>query len=78
MHQNMGLLRYSLTGEKLEQDMSFRNFYSGRILWDEAMASAAYEWTRLNKGGLIVGLVGADHVKFQNGIPGRFSRMAAK
>ena len=76
LHQNMGLLRYSLTGEKLEQDMTFRNFFSGRILWDEAMASAAYEWTRQNQGGLIVGLVGADHVKFRNGIPGRFSRMA--
>jgi hypothetical protein len=56
--------------------MSFRNFLSGRILWDEGMASAAYAWTKHNPGGLVVGLVGADHVKFRNGIPGRFARMA--
>ena len=72
----MGLLRYSLTGEKLDETMPFRNFFSGRILWDEAMASAAYSWTKQNDGGLIVGLVGADHVKFQHGVPGRYARMA--
>jgi len=74
-HQSMGLLKHTMAGEKLETEMSFRNFFSGRILWDEAMASGAYEWTKKNPGGLLVGLVGADHVKFRNGIPGRFSRM---
>ena len=57
--------------------MSFRNFLSGRILWDEAMASRAAAWTRANPGGLLVGLVGADHVKFRNGIPGRYARIKA-
>ena len=56
--------------------MSFRNFFSGRILWDEAMASAAIAWTTANPGALMIGLVGADHVKFQGGIPGRYARMA--
>lgn len=65
LHQTMGLLKYTMSGEKLEQQMSFRNFLSGRILWDEAMASTAYEWTRKNNGGLLVGLVGADHGKSQ-------------
>lgn len=58
--------------------MSFRRFLSGRILWDEGMASQAFSWCKDNPGGLLVGLVGADHVKFKNGIPGRFSRMAEK
>jgi hypothetical protein len=70
----MGLLQYSFSGEKMEEEMSFKNFFSSRILWDEAMASAAYSWTKTT-GGLLVGLVGADHVKFGNGIPGRYARM---
>lgn len=40
------------------------------------MASAAYTWMLENQGGLLVGLVGADHVKFANGIPARFSRLS--
>jgi hypothetical protein len=76
MHQQLGLLRYSMSGERLDEEMPFRNFLSGRILWDEAMASEAYSWTEENPGGVIIGLVGADHVKFRNGIPGRFSRLA--
>ena len=35
MHQQMGILRTTITGQSLEQDMTFRNFFSGRILWDE-------------------------------------------
>ena len=76
IHQRLGLLGYTISGEKLESEMPFRNFLSGRILWDEGMASSAYSWVKENPGGLLVGLVGADHVKFRNGIPGRFSRMA--
>lgn len=60
----------------MDEEMPFRNFLSGRILWDEGMASAAYSWSCENPGGLLIGLVGADHVKFCNGIPGRFARMA--
>lgn len=73
-HQSMGLLQYSNDGMKLEEEMSFRNFFSGRILWDEAMASQAYKWVSQNPGGLLIGLVGADHVKFFDGIPGRYCR----
>ena len=40
------------------------------------MASAAFSWVAKNNG-LLIGIVGADHVKFGNGIPGRFSRMGA-
>jgi hypothetical protein len=76
LHEAMGLLKYSMSGEKLDEPMPFRNFFSGRILWDEAMANAAYSWTKANPGGLLVGLVGADHVKFRNGIPGRYARLA--
>ena len=77
IHQQLGLLQTTISGEKLDSPMSFRNFLSGRILWDESMASNAYNWVRNNPGGLLIGLVGADHVKFMNGgIPGRFTRMA--
>jgi hypothetical protein len=75
LHQQMGLLRRTISGIVLEEDMSFRNFFSGRILWDEAMASNAHSWVQANPGGLMVGLIGADHVKFKNGVPGRFARM---
>jgi len=67
----MGLLQTTMTGETLENEMSFRNFFSIRILWDETMAKTAYQWTKENPGGVMVGLVGADHVKFSKGIPGR-------
>jgi hypothetical protein len=67
-----------MAGEQMEEEMTFRRFLSGRILWDEGMASEAYSWCSNNPGGLLIGLVGADHVKFKNGIPGRFARMAAK
>ena len=32
-------------------------------------------WWSENPDGLMVGLVGADHVKFGKGIPGRYARM---
>ena len=76
LHKAMGLLQYTISGQKLDEQMPFRNFFSGRILWDEAMASGANAWTAANPGGLMIGLVGADHVKFQDGIPGRYVRMA--
>ena len=71
----MGILRTTITGQQLDQDMSFRNFFSGRILWDEAMAGNAYAWTKKNPGGLMFGLVGADHVKFEKGITGRYQKL---
>lgn len=60
----------------MESEMTFGRFLSGRILWDEGMASSAFTWCANNPEGLLIGLVGADHVKFENGIPGRFARMA--
>jgi hypothetical protein len=62
----MGLLQYSIDGTKFDNEMSYRNFFSGRILWDESMASNAYRWIQNNPGGLVVGLVGADHGKWTN------------
>lgn len=76
IHQQLGILQYTITGEKLPDEMTFRRFLSARILWDEGMASAASTWCSENPGGLMLGLVGADHVKFTDGIPGRFKRMS--
>ena len=59
----------------MESEMTFGRFLSGRLLWDEGMASHAFSWCANNPSGLLIGLVGADHVKFGNGVPGRFSRM---
>jgi uncharacterized iron-regulated protein len=75
MHQRMGLLKTTTSGIKLENEISYKNFLTGRLLWDESMAGAAHSWIKANPGGLMVGLVGADHVKFQDGIPGRFVRL---
>jgi hypothetical protein len=77
MHKEMGILRTTITGQQLQEDMSFPRFFSGRILWDEGMASNAYQWTKAHEDGLMIGLVGADHVKFNAGIPGRYQRMAS-
>jgi uncharacterized iron-regulated protein len=77
IHQSLGLLKRTNTGEMLDAEMPFRTFLSGRLLWDEAMACRAHAWTLQNPSGLLVGLVGADHVKFQNGIPARYARLAA-
>ena len=76
LHQQMGILRTTITGQQLDQDMPFSSFFSGRILWDESMANNAIKWNLANKGGLMIGLVGADHVKFEGGITGRYQRMA--
>jgi len=76
LHQRLGLLQYTMMGEQMESEMTFGRFLSGRLIHDEGMASSAFSWCADNPQGLLVGLVGADHVKFENGVPGRFSRMA--
>ena len=76
MHKQIGILKTTITGQQLEEDMPFSRFFSGRILWDECMANNAIKWNKGNEGGLMVGLVGADHVKFEGGITGRYQRMA--
>mmetsp|Transcript_17045 Transcript_17045/g.25805 ORF Transcript_17045/g.25805 Transcript_17045/m.25805 type:complete len:548 (+) Transcript_17045:536-2179(+) len=75
LHRQMGLLMKSVTGRYLDNEMSFANFFSGRIMWDESMASHAYQWTKNNPGGIMVGLIGADHVKFEMGVVGRYKRL---
>ena len=59
LHQRMGILRTTITGQMLDEDMSFRNFFSGRVLWDESMGSASAAWCRNHPEGLLVGLVGS-------------------
>jgi hypothetical protein len=78
LHERMGLLKMTISGLQLQDNMTFRNFFSGRILWDESMAAISHSWVENNPGGILIGLVGADHVKFRDGIPGRFARMAGE
>ena len=75
LHKEMGILKTTISGQQLENDMTFGNFFSGRILWDEAMAGNAFQWTKENEGGMMVGLIGADHVKFEKGVVGRYRRL---
>mmetsp|Transcript_97068 Transcript_97068/g.187107 ORF Transcript_97068/g.187107 Transcript_97068/m.187107 type:complete len:160 (-) Transcript_97068:200-679(-) len=72
MHAQMGILRQTVTGQVLSEDMSYSNFLSGRLLWDSCMASQAAKWLEsADSRALVVGLVGADHVKFGCGVPAR-------
>ena len=75
-HKEMGILRQTISGQQLKEDMPFKNFYSGRMLWDNSMANKAAEWTRKNPSGLLVSIVGADHVKFGGGVPNRYAYAA--
>lgn len=75
LHQEMGILKTTVTGKVLENDIPFANFFSGHIMWDESMAWNAYKWTRDNPGGIMIGLIGAGHVKFEKGVVGRYKRL---
>lgn len=72
MHKEMGILRTTLTGQTLPEDMPYRNFLSGRLLWDTCMGSRAATWLKEAKPeSLVIGLIGGDHVKFGCGVPAR-------
>ena len=75
-HKEMGILRQTISGQQLKEDMPFKNFYSGRMLWDNSMANTGAVWTRKNPSGLLVSIVGADHVKFGGGVPNRYAYAA--
>ena len=75
-HKEMGILRQTISGQRLKEDMPFKNFYSGRMLWDNSMANTGAVWTRENPAGLLVSIVGADHVKFGGGVPNRYAYAA--
>ena len=75
-HKEMGILRQTISGQQLKEDMPFKNFYSGRMLWDNSMANTGAAWTKRNPSGLLVSIVGADHVKFGGGVPNRYAYAA--
>ena len=55
--------------------ISFPNFLTRQSLRDEAMASASAAWLAEHPQGLLLGLVGVNHVKFSCGVPARTARM---
>lgn len=71
----MGILQHTISGRSLPSDMTFTNFLSASMLWDEAMATSASSWSRSNPTGLFVAVVGNGHVKFGCGAPARAARM---
>ena len=58
-----------------QRSMSFANFVARQAVRDETMASASASWLRDHPDGLLVGLVGTNHVKFGCGVPARTARM---
>eukprot|EP00419_Tripos_fusus_P075486 CAMPEP_0172888576 /NCGR_PEP_ID=MMETSP1075-20121228/136738_1 /TAXON_ID=2916 /ORGANISM="Ceratium fusus, Strain PA161109" /LENGTH=412 /DNA_ID=CAMNT_0013742475 /DNA_START=319 /DNA_END=1557 /DNA_ORIENTATION=- len=79
LHQRLGILRQTVTGQVLDKDMSLQHFVGGRILWDETMAGSAVK-ALSELGGpsraRLALLVGNDHVKFRYGILERVRRLA--
>ena len=50
LHKQLGLLKSSITGAPLPggEQMTFANFFAGRILWDETMATSAVMYMKEN------------------------------
>lgn len=59
----------------VERSMTFSHFLARQCLRDEAMATAAASWLAANPRGLLLALVGTNHVKFACGVPARTARM---
>ncbi|CAE8620529.1 unnamed protein product, partial [Polarella glacialis] len=80
IHEKLGILNYTLSGEKLDQPLNLNRFVSGRLIWDETMAGAAVQFVEEKKGqgGLMCVLVGGDHVKYQYGLRARMERLAMR
>ena len=84
LHGQLGLLRRERPAELASAtrparpayafNMTFSNFLSARLLWDEAMGNGASSWLAANPGGLMVALLGNDHVKFGCGAAARCAR----
>ena len=55
-------------------DLPFTNYFLGRQLWDEGMATAAASWCVANPQGLMLGLLGSEHVAYSCGVPARCAR----
>ncbi|KAH8096092.1 hypothetical protein JL720_3442 [Aureococcus anophagefferens] len=54
---------------------AYADFFASTILYDEAAASLAARYKRSAPGGLLVCVVGEDHVKFGYGVQGRLDRL---
>ena len=67
-HVRMGLLK---------EANNFGNFYSTRVLRDEAMATTIVRYVTQSPSTLLVCLIGGDHVKFEYGVKGRVQRQLA-
>jgi len=79
LHERLGILRQTVTGQVLTEDMSLLHFVGGRLLWDETMAGSAVRALRQLGGpgrARMALLVGNDHVKFRYGVLERVRRLA--
>jgi len=46
LHERLGILKQTVSGQVLDSPMPLKNFVSGRLLWDESMAGAAVRSVR--------------------------------
>lgn len=78
LHQRLGILQQTVTGQVLDEPMTLKHFVSGRLLWDETMATSAIQHvnSQAGQGGLMCVLVGGDHVKYRYGLRARMERLA--
>lgn len=79
MHEQMGILKMTVTGQTLAENMPMTHFIGGRILWDETMATNAVRYlaSEEGRGGLVCVLAGADHAKYQYGVKARMERLGS-
>lgn len=59
----------------LQTPDTYQYFLDRQALRDEAMASISAAWLEKNPHGLLVGLIGGNHIKFGCGVPARVARM---
>mmetsp|Transcript_18075 Transcript_18075/g.68538 ORF Transcript_18075/g.68538 Transcript_18075/m.68538 type:complete len:399 (-) Transcript_18075:1778-2974(-) len=78
LHAQLGILRASITGDRLDKDITFANFFAARILWDETMATSSMRYLQKNPDSQLVVVAGGDHIRYGYGIPIRAMRIARK
>ncbi len=62
--------QHSEKGSKPERgDAEFRRFVEAQQVWDRAMAQALARAASSNSGALVVGIMGAAHVSYGDGVP---------
>lgn len=85
LHERLGILQQTVTGQVLDTPMTLNHFVAGRLLWDETMAGAAVRavpappaagGSRARSRPQVCVLIGGDHVKYTYGVRDRVERLS--